>query len=198
MSSIPNEPKVKWIHFMGDSFTNSDNVLFIPKTDAYPHQVQLLVGGICKARNFGVHGETTTQMLARFSQMTKRSIPEVAVIYGGTNDARQSFTDTITQDNLGAMVDNLKAAGVNKIILCNIHTTTSPDNNTQYNSKRTIINNVATSKGVVFCDFSTITFVAADYQSDGYHLKASGLKKLANKLNDIMTQQGWINSLRYQ
>lgn len=40
--------------------------------------------------------------------MTKRGIPTVASIYGGTNDARQSITDGVTQANLEAMNDHLK------------------------------------------------------------------------------------------
>ncbi|MEH7070646.1 GDSL-type esterase/lipase family protein [Priestia megaterium] len=196
MSSIPKIPEYKYICFMGDSFTNSDNILFIPKTDAYPYQVQLLVGGKCRARNFGVHGETTSQMLARFSSMTKRGIPTVASIYGATNDARQTIADTITQANLESMIDQSKAAGVSRIILCNIHTTTSPDDNTKYASKRTLIKNIAANKNVVFCDFSTVSLVAADYQSDGYHLKASGLKKLADKFKSVLDAQGWTSVLK--
>ncbi|PFJ03216.1 SGNH/GDSL hydrolase family protein [Priestia megaterium] len=196
MSSVPKDPVIKQLKFMGDSFTNSDDVLFIPKTDAYPHQVQLLVGGNCRSYNFGVHGETTAQMLARFSSMTKRGVPTVASIYGGTNDARQSITDAVTQANLEVMIDQLKAAGVTRIILCNIHTTTTPDDNTRYTAKRTLIQTIAANKNVVLCDFSTVSFVAADYQSDGYHLKASGLKKLANKFKSVLDAQGWTSLLQ--
>ncbi|MCA4155875.1 hypothetical protein ACFW0L_16530 [Priestia megaterium] len=94
------------------------------------------------------------------------------------------------------MINQLKAAGVSRIILCNIHTTTSPDDNTKYASKRTLIKNVATNKNVVLCDFLTVSLVAADYQSDGYHLKATGVKKLANKFKSILDAQGWTNALK--
>jgi lysophospholipase L1-like esterase len=196
MSSAPKDPVITWHHFMGDSITNSDATLFIPKTQQYPHRLQILIGGKNRARNFGVHGNTTTQMLARFAEMTKKAVPTVATIYGGINDVGQSVPDATTQSNLNSMIDQLRTAGCTRIILCNIHTMQNGASDTNYNAKRTVIQNVATSKGVVFCDFKTVTLIAADYNADGLHLSETGLQKLANRLKTTLDSQGWTDILK--
>lgn len=89
MSSVPQQPKINWLTVMGDSLTNTDMVYYIPKSQQVPGLMQKMIGGNCRARNLGVPGETTAQMLARMYDML-RYPPTVGVIYGGINDANPS------------------------------------------------------------------------------------------------------------
>ncbi len=64
--------------------------------------------------NFGVHGQTTAQMLARFG----RQVPghRTVVILGGTNDTLLGLGQTETLGNLGQMVDLARAEGVEPVL----------------------------------------------------------------------------------
>lgn len=190
-------PKIHLLHCMGDSITNSDTSLGIHKSFAYPYLVQKAIGGICRARNFGIPGNTTTQMLARFSDMIKH-VPTVATIYGGINDNGNSIATATTQSNIQSMITQLQNAGCTKIILCNIHTIpgTSGTQDTVYDPYRTVIQNLATTNSLPLCDFHAVTLVnPTDYQTDIVHLTPGGLQKLADKLKATLDTKGWTSLL---
>ena len=73
---------------MGDSLTY--NALFsISPENFYPEVLAKSLrslGCFVKARNFGISGNTTDQMIGRFAVMTQFEVPTIAVIWGGTND----------------------------------------------------------------------------------------------------------------
>jgi lysophospholipase L1-like esterase len=86
--------------FMGDSITHRwDLTQYDPNTTL----------------NFGVSGDTTAQMLARFGEVTAAA-PGVVVILGGINDMQIHDTST---DNIVAMAKAAKAAGI-RVILCSV------------------------------------------------------------------------------
>lgn len=76
-----------FISCMGDSITQ--NYIWGPKPhEYYPAVLQELLkneGCAVTCRNFGISGNTTTQMLARFSSMTQYEIPDIAVIFAVSN-----------------------------------------------------------------------------------------------------------------
>jgi lysophospholipase L1-like esterase len=66
--------------------------------------------------NFGIFGQTTAQMLARFpNQIPNRNFRTV-VILGGTNDTLLGIDPAFTIANLSRMVDLARAAGVEPIL----------------------------------------------------------------------------------
>jgi lysophospholipase L1-like esterase len=66
--------------------------------------------------NFGIFGQTTAQMLARFpNQIPNRNFRSV-VILGGTNDTLLGIDPAFTIANLSRMVDLARAAGVEPIL----------------------------------------------------------------------------------
>jgi lysophospholipase L1-like esterase len=67
--------------------------------------------------NFGVSGDTTTQLLARFSDVTAVS-PKVCCLLIGTNDLGLGITST-TQSNIASMISQLRAIDC-KIVLIKI------------------------------------------------------------------------------
>lgn len=94
--------------FMGDSITQYWN---LADFDTSP------------TLNFGVVGETTTQMLARFQSEVIANAPGVVVILGGINDILLYDAGTVTTapsiDSIAAMAAMAKAAGI-KVILCSL------------------------------------------------------------------------------
>lgn len=72
--------------------------------------------------NFGVAGQTTAQMLARFNNEVIASAPGVVVIQGGINDilyATDPSNPPATTDSIKAMAAMASVAGI-KVILCSI------------------------------------------------------------------------------
>jgi acyl-CoA thioesterase-1 len=73
--------------------------------------------------NFGVAGQTTPEMLARFNNDVIASAPGVVVILGGINDIAQYANGVITTppdiESIKAMAAMAQAAGI-KVIVCSV------------------------------------------------------------------------------
>lgn len=67
--------------------------------------------------NLGMSGETTADMRRRVEQFLTEGQPDIAVIFGGGNDALHGVHPTETERNVAFMVDWLQAHGVSKIAL---------------------------------------------------------------------------------
>ena len=91
-------PQAKRIACMGDSLTN--NYIWGTGADKfYPARLQAglnAAGADVLARNFGVSGEATGQMVARMSRMVQYEVPDLAIIYAGTNDLSTNGTTQVT------------------------------------------------------------------------------------------------------
>lgn len=97
-ASITPLPPSGPLVFMGDSIT-----AFWSVQDFFPG-----------ARNGGVGGQTTAQMLARFDQDVLSLHPSVVIILGGTNDIRLTGSDD--PSSLFAMVQKAEAFGAKVIV----------------------------------------------------------------------------------
>jgi len=103
---------------IGDSLTYNTTDGRLP--DFYPAQLRDLItasGKTTQSRNHGVSGNTTTQMLARVSNLLKYEVPEVAIIYGGTNDTGANPT---TQ-NIVDIATSLYTAGTRRFVVLGYH-----------------------------------------------------------------------------
>lgn len=98
---------------VGDSHTD-------PRT-AYtlPHQVWVRIVGRHGYRtlNLGVSGDTTADMRARIEQSLCEGRPEIAVVFGGGNDALRGVDPADTERNVAFMVSWLRDHGVGKVAL---------------------------------------------------------------------------------
>lgn len=107
------------ICFMGDSLTNNA-ILGVNLFNAHPRKLQDKLranGALVVCRNFGKSGDTTTQMLSRFGDMTLFGTPDIGVIFGGVNDPGASISQATTQANIESMITSLQNSGCNKIIV---------------------------------------------------------------------------------
>lgn len=66
--------------------------------------------------NFGIHGETTAQMRARFRRQIDGQGYRTVVILGGTNDTLLHLDESVTLENLGVMVDLARQAKVEPVL----------------------------------------------------------------------------------
>jgi lysophospholipase L1-like esterase len=190
---------------MGDSITYLvyTNTFVVADNLMYPTLVGASIGGKCIGKNFGVSGNTTAQMLARLSAITPHvglflsPLPVVATIYGGINDS--DTTGATTAANLNSMITAIRAAGCSKIVICNIHQMSSSlgQVDSGFSGRRSAIIGTASAANLPLADFHANAGLTdpTDYQSDGLHLKASGLAKLATVLEATLTAAGWASVL---
>jgi acyl-CoA thioesterase I len=93
------------VAFMGDSITQ---LWDIPDYDTTTPSI-----------NFGVSGQTTPQMLARFNNEVVASAPGIVVILGGINDLWLYGPSGTNIDSIKAMAAAATAANI-KVILCSV------------------------------------------------------------------------------
>jgi lysophospholipase L1-like esterase len=118
----PNKFPKRTITFSGDSQTHN-YVLGVAPTVQWPQLVADSLnadGAHVKSRNLGINGTTTTQMLSRVDGMYHYEIPEIAVLAGGVNDPGGGISTATTQSNVEAWIAAVVAAGVTRVLICNI------------------------------------------------------------------------------
>jgi lysophospholipase L1-like esterase len=98
---------------IGDSLTDPSS------GSTLPWQVWLrrVARGGYRTVNLGVSGETTADMRHRVEQMLSQGRPDIAVLFGGANDALQRVDPAETEDNVTHIVRWLRDQGVQKIVL---------------------------------------------------------------------------------
>ena len=80
---------------MGDSLTDPSPFYGVRPSASWPEVLAVSLRAAnkdYKARNFGVSGDTTCQMLGRISQMSYYDVPNIAAIFGGVNDPGAATT----------------------------------------------------------------------------------------------------------
>lgn len=213
--------KDKFIEFMGDSITQN-YAYNIQIHHYFPTVLQDKLNALgCNmlSRNFGISGNTTTQMLARFSAMLQFGTPQIAVIYGGINDG--TAYETIT-NNLKTMATTMLNAG-SKVIICLVHYNnyTADGSATELPEGATLLLHNAQKQAytdlsalypgdIAYCDFyaymrnliDTGVVAQGDWSAwnvadKNVHLNANGQNVLADALlATIQAQTGWITLLK--
>lgn len=116
-SDDPGVPQPKaapnTVAFMGDSITANWDLTHY---DSMP------------TLNFGVSGNNTTQMAARFHNEIIDSEPAVVVILGGINDFEEVGQSGTNTDEIQMMAAEASAAGI-KVILCSVLPSNYPNPN---------------------------------------------------------------------
>jgi lysophospholipase L1-like esterase len=97
----------------GDSLTDPSCAYTLPR------QVWLRVVGRKRYRTFnlGVSGDTTADMRSRVEQMLAAGRPEIAVVFGGSNDAFRGLDLGETEGNVAFILAWLRDHGVEKLIV---------------------------------------------------------------------------------
>ena len=169
------------IAFLGDSLTAGYG-LFIE--EAYPALVgQLLVEeGYSEVRiiNAGLSGDTTAGGLRRVESLFETGVRILVVALGG-NDALRGLTIAQTRDNLRAIVDKARAAGLD-VLLVGMQAPTNLGQDYQVAFRQLFVD-IAVSYGdsIEFVPFllEGVAGNPALNQADGIHPNAEGAKIIA-------------------
>jgi lysophospholipase L1-like esterase len=100
----PSPPLSNVVAFMGDSIT---------------HQWDLTLYDSGPTLNFGLDGDTTVGMLARFQSEVIAAAPGVVVILGGVDDLQDYGPAGANIDSIKSMAAQAQAAGI-RVILCSV------------------------------------------------------------------------------
>ena len=106
---------------MGDSLTNNW-AYGVPYDLMWPGVLASSLNSLgchVKARNFGRSGNTTTQMITRWSWMNYFDVPSLGIIFGSVNDPPNSIAGATTQANLTTMINSLLSMSVPMILVLN-------------------------------------------------------------------------------
>lgn len=96
------------VYCIGDSLTASDY---------YAAELRTLLGADYTVVNKGINGNTTTQMLNRFSTDVLNHAPDFVVIWGGVNDLAGNTQQTTMQSNLQSMYTQAHDVGITVIAI---------------------------------------------------------------------------------
>ena len=139
--------------------------------------------------NAGIPGQTTAQMLARFSSDVLGHDYKRVVILGGTNDARlNTFVVSDVEQNLSEMAAIAQSAGI-EVILCTV-----PPNFSDARSEEKVIElnqqivALAAAKGYLLVDYFSVLEGRPDDFIDGIHPNESGYAAMEAKLGAKVTQ----------
>jgi lysophospholipase L1-like esterase len=138
---------------MGDSLTDPRCAYTLPR------QVWLRIVGRkgYKTVNLGVSGETTADMRRRIGQVLTEGKPEIAVVFGGSNDAIRGVDPEETERNVTFMVEWLQDRGIRNIILMGpgmLNSEQVPDWASPADEVRKVLRGVAEQHGVIFVDLA--------------------------------------------
>ena len=159
-----------------------------PDTDgAWPAVLAREDPQLVLARNAGIPGNTTAQMLARLGRDVLGYNPDVLFLLGGTNDVGTNVREMDTIANVRLIVDVAKEAGITVVLL------TVPPANGQYGDKRQArlaLNAdyaaLAQEEGILLVDAAATLStpdgcLAGEYSAyDGLHLSGRGAQAVAD------------------
>jgi acyl-CoA thioesterase I len=131
----------------------------------------------------GIPGDTTTDMLARFSGDVEAWSPRVVVVLGGTNDLAAGRTTEEVLDTLGKLVERVRDLGATPVL-----GTVPPRTDGDYAERVADLNGAIRAAGeddgiVVIDFFSVLTDGAGGWQpgstADGVHPTAAAADAMA-------------------
>jgi acyl-CoA thioesterase I len=136
--------------------------------------------------NLGIHGQTTGQMLERFSRQVPGHGYKSVIILGGTNDVLLKISPDITIANLSKMIDLAKNAGIEPTI-CEIPPIfrTDRDYMTQIEDLNRRITALAAERKVKLVNYFDAIDHHPGYSSDGVHMKRRGYLAMERALLQV-------------
>lgn len=150
---------------------------------------------IVLAHNAGIGGDTTKNMLARFTTAVLAYDPAVVTILGGANDMTARIAPEVTLANLGAIVDACKARGMVPILIL-----LPPRSDAASLPGIATLNEgivaLGKTKGVAVVDIHTPlaapdgTYIAK-YTIEGVHFTAAGQAVVASVVADALGAAGY-------
>jgi lysophospholipase L1-like esterase len=98
---------------MGDSHTDPATAYTLP----WQVWVRIVARAGYRTLNLGVSGDTTRDMRRRIADTLREGRPEIAVLFGGSNDAARHIDLPETRENVTFMIEWLRSHEVPNIVL---------------------------------------------------------------------------------
>lgn len=181
--------------FTGDSIPRGFG-LATPATQCFPAQT-LALDNRAEYRNSAVDATTIADAQAAIgTQVTPYIIPgwnNVGTPFIGTNSLFFGATGADAYAEYVTYCNSIRAAGVNRVIACNILDRTEVGTPVDFNAQRAVFNGLVAANWPTFADaFFDASAVLpdstdlADFQAGGTHPNATGAGKLASVLQPII------------
>ena len=163
----------------GDSLTAGYGV---SRQDSYPEVLAKISGH--PVINSGISGETTTQGLARFSQVIDETKPALIILMEGGNDILQNLNPAQTKANLQQMITLAKQKNI-QILLVAVPA------KSLFSASAGFYKELAQQNELPLED-KIIAELEKDprYKSDYVHFNSQGYKLLAEKIAQDLTKHG--------
>lgn len=163
----------------GDSLTAGYGV---SRQDSYPEVLAKISGH--PVINSGISGETTTQGLARFSQVIDETKPALIILMEGGNDILQNLNPAQTKANLQQMITLAKQKNI-QILLVAVPA------KSLFSASAGFYKELAQENELPLED-KIIAELEKDprYKSDYVHFNSQGYKLLAEKIAQDLTKHG--------
>lgn len=184
---------------LGDSITWGSMVGTTAEYTTYPAKTAKYIRdnyGRCKLLNKAISGWKTADFLVN-QYYWSRIEADLVTLHIGQNDIASSVSTTDFQTNLQSIVDLIKVLNPNvEIILCSLSRRSDSYAN-NVDPYRTVIANVATSRGTKLCKFED-AWAQADtptYTADGLHPNPSGHTLLYNVLYPVIQTTTFVQNI---
>lgn len=172
-------PEGSTILAFGDSLTLGVGT---DKMNSYPSVLSALSGR--QVVNAGVSGETTERGLARLPEQLSQTNPDLLILLEGGNDILRNNDFAATKRNLAAMIELAQNRGVQVVLL-------GVPEKRLFLGVAPFYADLAEDYQLVFEDQLVATLLRnSDYKSDPIHLNAKGYRVLAEKIHELLQDNG--------
>jgi lysophospholipase L1-like esterase len=184
---------------LGDSITFGSSSGSLAEYTSYPSKTAKAIRdnyGRCRLLNKAISGWKTVDFLTN-QYYWSRIEADLITLHIGQNDIASSVTTADFQANLEKIVDLIKDLNPNtEIILCSISRRSDAYAN-NVDPYRTVVANVAASRGLKLCKFEDAWLQAdtATYTTDGLHPNAAGHSKLYDVLYPVIQTTNFVQQL---
>jgi lysophospholipase L1-like esterase len=163
----------------GDSLTRGKGVT---EAASYPTVLSKLISRTVV--NAGVSGETTRRGVARFADVLKAASPELVILMHGGNDILRDMDRSETKAHLSTMIEHAHAAGVQVLLL-------GLPEKRLFSSSAAIYGELAEQYSIVF-EPSIVSSLLRQpkMKSDAVHFNAHGYAALAERIHEMLTENG--------
>jgi acyl-CoA thioesterase I len=172
-----------------------DSLTAWPAGNPWPTRLDGQDARLVLAHNAGVPGDTTAQMLARFTKDVAKYDPQVLFILGGTNDLGRNVAQATIIANLRAIIVAARAKKMRIFML-----TIPPQNKTSSSPAITSLNvaitHLANGYKIVVINIHAILSTStgvyqAKFTSDGLHFSSLGAQTVANYVYSRIHRLGY-------
>lgn len=163
----------------GDSLTDGVGA---SEHDAYPQQLKKLTG--LNVINAGISGETTAEGLTRLNQVLDKYDPQLVILLEGGNDILRNYNLVEAKQNLAKMIEAIQSRNI-QIIFLGV-----PEKNI-FSDSAPFYRELAQQYDLLF-DGEIISDLIKKkrYKSDPIHFNALGYQKLAERIKEMLEDNG--------